>query len=91
MKNYVCIYRVSSTSDFAGHVLLRGDNLVHVGSDGSLQRRTSCLTLLHYGLILGLGLTLNQTVHGIGDLITHTHTHKPLELDITTALQIHPF
>lgn len=52
-------------------MLLGSDDLVHICAYGSLQRGTSCLTALHYSLVLGLCLTLNQTVHGIRDLITH--------------------
>lgn len=86
-----CVSRSSSTSDLAGHMLLGGDYLVHVRAYGSLQRGTSCLTALHYGFVLGLRLTLNQTVHGVRNLIsrTHTHAHTPLEcMWILTALQI---
>lgn len=47
------------TSDLVGHVLFRGDDLVHVSSYRGLQGGARCLTLLQQRLVLGLALALH--------------------------------
>lgn len=58
------------TFDLVGDVLLGCDDLVHVCSNGGLQRGAGCLTLLQHCLILGLALLLHQAVYCITNLYT---------------------